>query len=63
MSVTKEFDMNWSVKFEITLDGCDASFFDLDEAAQEYLCEQIREGYFHGTTGGVKLRRTGEDEQ
>ncbi len=27
-----EYDMNWSVQFEITLDGTPVSFFDLDEA-------------------------------
>ena len=58
--MTREHDMNWSVKFEITLDGFDACFFDLDDAAQEYLCEQIKQGYLHGTTGGVQLRQTGE---
>ena len=55
MNKDKEYDMNWSVQFEITLDGMEVSFFDLDEATQEYLVEQIRDGYTHGTTGGARL--------
>ena len=55
MNKDKEYDMNWSVHFEITLDGMQASFFDLDEATQEYLVEQISNGYMHGTTGGAGL--------
>ena len=55
MGRDKEYDMNWFVKFEITLDGMQASFFDLDEATQEYLVEQIRSGCMHGTTGGARL--------
>ena len=51
----KTYDMNWSVQFEITLDGMQVSFFDLDEATQEYLAERIKEGYTHGTTGGARL--------
>ena len=55
MNKDKEYDMNWSVQFEITLDGTQVSFFDLDEATQEYLVEQIRNGSMHGTTGGARL--------
>lgn len=55
MNKDKEYDMNWSVQFEITLDGMQVSFFDLDEATQEYLVEQIRNGCMHGTTGGARL--------
>ena len=55
MNKDKEYDMNWSVQFEITLDGMQVSFFDLDEATQEYLVEQIRDGYMYGTTGGARL--------
>ena len=58
--MSREYDMNWSVRFEITINGSQASFFDLDDEAQEYLCEQIKQGYLHGTTGGVQLRQTGE---
>ncbi len=55
MSKDKEYDMNWSVQFEITLDGMQVSFFDLDEATQEYLVEQIGNGCMHGTTGGARM--------
>ena len=55
MSSEKEYDMNGSVQFEITLDGMQVSFFYLDEATQEYLVEQIRDGCMYGTTGGARL--------
>ena len=55
MSSEKEYDMNWSVQFDITLDGMQVSFFDLDEATQEYLVEQIKNGSMHGTNGGARL--------
>ena len=55
MNSEKEYDMNWSVQFEITLDGMQVSFFDLDEATQEYLVEQVRNGCMYGTTGGARL--------
>ena len=32
MNKDKEYDMNWSVQFDITLDGMQVSFFDLDDA-------------------------------
>lgn len=60
--MSREYDMNWSVKFEITIDGSQASFFDLDDEAQEYLCEQIKNGFMHGTTGGVRLWNTEYEE-
>lgn len=55
MNRDKEYDMNWSVQFEITLDGMQVSFFDLDDATQVYLVEQIMNGSMHGTTGGARL--------
>ena len=55
MNKDKEYDMNWSVQLEITLDGTPVSFFDLDESTQEYLVEQIRNGSMYGTTGGARL--------
>jgi len=55
MNKAKEYDMNWSVQFEITLDGMQVAFFDLDAATQAYIIEQIRNGYIHGTTGGARL--------
>lgn len=57
MNKDKEYDMNWSVQFEITLDGIQASFFDLDDETQAYLVDQIRNGSMHGTTGGARLNR------
>ena len=57
MKKQKYHDMNWSVNFEIVIDSCEASWDDLDEAAQEYILEQIREGYISGTTSGVSLAK------
>ena len=38
----------WSVKFELTLDGEDVLWDDLDEVTQEHIAECIKEGYCGG---------------
>ena len=38
----------WSVKFELTLEGEEVLFDDLDEATQEHIAECIKEGYTSG---------------
>lgn len=38
----------WSVKFEITLDGEEVRFEDLDECSQEHILECIADGYRQG---------------
>lgn len=38
----------WVVKFDITLDGEDIEFEDLDECSQDHILECIKEGYVQG---------------
>ena len=38
----------WSVSFELTLDGEDVRWDDLDEATQEHISECIKDGYIAG---------------
>lgn len=38
----------WSIKFEITLDGKDIGFIDLDEASREHILAYIADGYCQG---------------
>ena len=38
----------WHVKFELTLDGEEVRFDDLDECTQEHIAECIKEGYTSG---------------
>ena len=38
----------WNVKFEITLDGENVRFEDLDECSQEHILECIKDGYRQG---------------
>lgn len=38
----------WYVKFELTLEGEDVRWEDLDECTQEYIAELIKEGYVGG---------------
>lgn len=39
---------NWYVKFELTLDGEEIVWDDLDDCTQEYIAEMIRDGYTSG---------------
>lgn len=38
----------WSVNFDLTLDGENVRFEDLDECTQEHIAEMIKEGYYSG---------------
>lgn len=38
----------WSVSFELTLDGENVRWDDLDEATQEHIAECIKDGYAAG---------------
>jgi hypothetical protein len=38
----------WSVDFNITLEGENVRFEDLDECSQEYILRKISEGYTNG---------------
>ena len=38
----------WSIELELTLDGEDVRWDDLDECTQEHIAECIREGYTSG---------------
>lgn len=38
----------WHVKFELTLEGKEVRFDDLDECTQEHIAECIKEGYTSG---------------
>ena len=40
----------WSVKFELTLEGEEVRWDDLDEVTQEHIANCIKEGY---TSGGI----------
>lgn len=46
----------WNVKFELTLEGEEVRWDDLDEATQEHIAECIKEGY---TSGEIVI----EDEE
>ena len=38
----------WSIKFELTMEGEEVRWDDLDEATQEHIAECIKEGYTSG---------------
>lgn len=38
----------WSVNFELTMEGEEVRWDDLDEATQEHIAECIKEGYISG---------------
>lgn len=42
-------DVNWSVNFEITVNGEEFSFDELPEEAKEHILRQIKEDYYYGT--------------
>ena len=42
-------DVNWSVNFEITINGEEAKFEDLSEIAQEYILDCIKNDSYSGT--------------
>ena len=50
----------WHVKFELTLEGEEVRWDDLDECTQEHIAECIKEGY---TSGEIVIEEDGEDEE
>lgn len=50
----------WSVKFELTLEGEEIRWDDLDECTQEHIAECIKEGY---TSGEIIIEDDEEDEE
>lgn len=48
----------WAVNFEITLDGKEIRFEDLDEYSQEHIAECIKDGYRQG-----EIVEESEDEE
>ena len=49
----------WNVKFDLTLDGKEVRWEDLDEATQEHIAECIKDGY----CGGEIVMKDDEDEE
>ena len=49
----------WNVKFELTLEGAEVRWEDLDECTQEHIAEMIKEGY----NGGEIVMEDYEDEK
>lgn len=50
----------WNVKFDLTLDGEEVRWEDLDECTQEHIAEMIKEGY---TGGEIVIEEDDEDEE
>lgn len=50
----------WSVNFELTLDGEEVFWDDLDEATQEHIVECVRDGY---ECGEIVMETDDEDEE
>jgi len=50
----------WKVNFEITLEGKDVRFFDLDEATQEHIAERIKDGFVGGEI--IEEEKTDEEQ-
>lgn len=44
-----ERDIDWSVNFEITINGEEKSFEDLTDNEREFILSQIQEDYYSGT--------------
>ena len=42
-------DINWSVTFEVTVNGEPVDFSDLTEGEQGLILNRIAEDYYHGT--------------
>ena len=42
-------DINWSVDFDICIDGKDAKFWDLSESEQQKILNDIFEDFYSGT--------------
>lgn len=49
----------WNVKFDLTLDGKEVRWDDLDECTQEHIAEMIKEGY---NGGEIVIEEDDDDE-
>ena len=45
----KQRDIDWSVTFEVTVNGESVDFSDLAEGEQRFILEQVAEDYYYGT--------------
>lgn len=50
----------WNVKFDLTLDGEEIRWEDLDECTQEHIAEMIKEGY---NSGEIVIEEYNDDEK
>lgn len=50
----KTRDINWSVEFEITLNGKEVNFWDLTEEEQQYILDEIFGDSYSGTFLGAE---------
>lgn len=50
----------WNVKFDLTLDGEEIRWEDLDECTQEHIAEMIKEGY---NNGEIVIEEYNDDEK
>lgn len=42
-------DVNWDVTFNVTVNGKEVSFDELNDAEKEHILNSIREDYYSGT--------------
>lgn len=42
-------DINWSISFDITINGEEASFSDLTESEQKKILDDLVEDFYYGT--------------
>lgn len=52
-------DVSWYIQLEITLDSEEARWEDLDEATQEHILNEVKEGNF----SGLLSEEGGEDNE
>ena len=45
-------DINWSISFDITIDGEEARFSDLTESEQKKILDDLAGDYYYGTFTG-----------
>ena len=42
-------DINWSISFDITINGVEARFSDLTELEQKKILDDLADDYYYGT--------------
>lgn len=45
-------DINWSISFDITIDGEEVRFSDLTESEQKKILDDLADDYYYGTFTG-----------